>query len=153
MEVYRISKKEFAAIDGSGGLFYPGRWHIAGYRVLYAAQYRSLAALEYLVHLSSAYFLNNKFVITTLSIPDVESVKVIDEKKLGDGWTNILNISKTQKIGTSFLEKANVLVLQVPSAIIPDEFNFIINPSHKAFSKCKIVDVQNFKFDTRLAKV
>lgn len=153
MEIYRISKKEFAAIDGAGGLFYPGRWHLAGYRVVYAAQHRSLAVIEYLVHISSVHFLNDNFVISTIFIPENAPIKVVDETTLNEGWSGILNISKTQKIGTNFLEKANDLVMQVPSAIIANEFNYIINPSHKAFKKCKVVDVQNFKFDSRLAKI
>ncbi len=59
MEVFRISKKAFAEIDGNGGLFYPGRWHNIGQRVVYTAQHRSLAALESLVHLSNTELLKN----------------------------------------------------------------------------------------------
>lgn len=152
MEVYRVSKKEFSGLDGLGGLYFSGRWHDAGHKVVYTAQHRSLAALEYLVHLSSAVFLLTDYVITTISIPDEVVKELVTVDLLSPLWTSMQRMSETRKIGTQFLVKSEKLILQVPSAIIPEEVNFIINPNHPQIDLCKIIDCQSFKFDSRLVK-
>lgn len=152
MDVYRISKREYAAPDGMGGLLYAGRWHKAGYRVVYAAHSRSLAALEYLVHLNAASIMLNDFVITTLFIPNQIVIEELDRGLLPDDWANISHYGITQKLGTGFLKKAEHLVLRVPSAIVPDECNYIINPAHPQMAMCKVKRVDEFRFDSRLLK-
>ena len=152
MEVYRISKKEFASLDGVGGLYYPGRWHEAGYRVIYASQHRSLAALEYLCHLSKTNFLLSDYVITYIDIPDDEVIENIRPEKLQKYWYSMNKIVTTREIGTKFLKKNDKLALKVPSAIIPQEWNFIVNPAHKAFYRCVAKKVEIFNFDGRLVK-
>jgi RES domain-containing protein len=152
VEVFRISKKAYSQIDGIGGLLYPGRWHIAGYRVIYTAQYRSLAALESLVHLSQTHLLANDFVLTSIKIPDNIDYKTIEHKKLSTNWNSIHQIAETQKIGTDFLKLSKYLFIKVPSAVIEHEYNFIINPQHKDFEHCKVISQSNFNFDGRLHK-
>jgi RES domain-containing protein len=152
MEVFRISKKEYSAPDGIGGLYYPGRWHEAGHRVVYTSQFRSLAALEYLVHLSSSSFLQLGFVMTTIFIPDDVPSDHISYEMLGTKWTDQNNIIVTRKLGTNFLEKGEKLILKVPTAIVPEEYNFIINPVHPDFKLCKVIFNKPFTFDFRLVK-
>jgi RES domain-containing protein len=152
MDLYRISKREFSAPDGMGGMFYPGRWHVAGFRVIYAAQSRSLAALEYLVHLNHISLLANNFVISTLFIPNSIAAEIADENLLNPGWTDFQNYRVTQSIGTNFLKEGKSLIYKVPSAIIQKEYNYLINPGHELMQHCKISDVSDFFFDKRLIK-
>ncbi len=152
MELYRISKREFATPDGMGGMFYPGRWHTVGFRVIYAAQSRSLAALEYLVHLNQISLLANNFVITTLFIPDDIKVETADEASLTPGWTDFRNYRVTQSIGTAFLKEGKSLLLKVPSAIIQKEYNYLINPNVTSMLNCQVLDVSDFVFEKRLVK-
>lgn len=153
MELYRISKREFSAIDGIGGLFYSGRWHRAGNRVVYTAQHRSLAALEYLVHLNNASLLQHDYVIATIYVPNDCGVEVINANDLVSDWVDFKQFALTQEKGTAFLQKSVSPLLRVPSAIIPQEYNFIINPTHPLMIKeCKIIDINDFTFDGRLLK-
>jgi len=152
MEIYRISKREFASIDGIGGLLYSGRWHQAGYRVVYAAQHRSLAALEYLVHLNGATLLLTDYVIATISIPEEVDVEIVDVTKLHPQWTGFRQNGLTQQIGTEFLKSARNALLRIPSAIILGEFNYLINPLHYSSQQFKVLSVNDFIFDGRLVK-
>jgi RES domain-containing protein len=152
MEVYRISKKEHSNLEGHGGLYYPGRWHEVGYKVIYTAQHRSLAALEYLVHLSNASLLQSDFVISTIYLPDKVPHEIISNEMLSENWTNIQRVTITRKMGTNFLKSNTNLYLQVPSAIIHGEYNFIINPNNPLVNYCKILNENNFRFDGRLMK-
>jgi RES domain-containing protein len=152
MEVYRISKKDYSNLEGLGGLYYPGRWHEVGYRVVYTSQHRSLAALEYLVHLSSASLLQSDYVISTIYLPDDAPNEVITSKMLSEGWTSIQRVTISRKIGTNFLKPNTNLFLQVPSAIVYGEYNYIINPNHPLIVSCKVSDISTFRFDGRLMK-
>ena len=135
-------------LDGIGGLYYAGRWHNSGFRVIYTAQYRSLAALEYLVHLSSSNLLLANYVVATIFIPDNVSKEIIQPNTVKD----LNQTSVTRKLGGDFLKAGKSLILQVPSAIVPEETNFIINPVHSQMNLCKIVELEAFRFDGRLAK-
>jgi RES domain-containing protein len=65
-------------------------------------------------------------------------------------WNSIPFLSSTQLIGDQFLKKNNALVLKVPSVVISDEFNYLINPQHPDFKKIKIIEKNRFVFDPRL---
>ena len=150
MEVFRISKKAFSAVDGTGGLYYSGRWHHTGQRVVYTAQHRSLAALEALVHVSKTQLLLKDFILTTIYIPDDLAIQEIELIQLREDWNIPDNIYQTQSIGNMFLQAISNMILKVPSAIIEDEYNFILNPVHPDFNRCKITKQQSFGFDCRL---
>lgn len=153
MDVYRISKQAFSVLDGAGGLLYSGRWHMAGHRIIYAAGSRSLAALEYLVHLNQGGIMANDFVISTIHIPSAVAYKTLDIKALPAGWAEVEYMGTTQKIGTEFLKQQQAVALKVPSAIVPDECNYIINPAHQQMAECTIKRIEEFKFDSRLTKL
>ena len=152
MEIFRISKNAYGDIKGNGGLYYPGRWHNAGQRIVYTAQNRSLAALESLVHLSKTQFLANGFIISTISIPENSSILSLSIDQLSEDWRNTLKISETRLLGDQFLLNNEFLIMKVPSAIIKDEFNFILNPEHPEFKNCSVINQQNFTFDSRFSQ-
>lgn len=150
MEIYRIAKDNHPEIDGFGGLLYPGRWHEKGNRVVYASEHRSLAAFETLVHISKTALLNNSFVLITIQIPDNALILDLPTTILEKGWDNYAYLPACQQYGTQFLKENKFLMLKVPSAVIKQEYNYIINPLHEQFNTCKVLEISSFQFDARL---
>ena len=152
MIVYRITKKEHAALDGMGGMFGSGRWHKKGNPVIYTSEHASLAAWEKLVHVASFENLPDDLLLVKIKIPDSVEIKTVPEKILVPGWDGYPFSSETVDYGTAFLHKKEHLALKVPSVIIPDEFNVILNPLHPDIRKCRIIGTEPFVFDGRILK-
>ena len=150
MEIYRIAKDSHPEIDGFGGLLYPGRWHEKGNRVIYTSEHRSLAAFETLVHISKVTLLNNNFVLITIQVPEDALILDLPASILEKGWDSYAYMPEIQQYGTQFLKEKKFLLLKVPSAIIKQEYNYIINPLHDQFSMCKVLETNPFQFDERL---
>ena len=143
-----------AAFDGVGASLYPGRWNSAGTPIIYTAGSQSLATLEILVHLEDARLLNS-FSIYPVTF-DLQDTLIMDE--LDDGKI-ILSSKKwqanppdkiTRNFADSWVHSSRSLVLAVPSAVIPNELNYLINPYHPDFDKLIIGKPQPFPFDKRL---
>jgi RES domain-containing protein len=152
MIVYRITKKEHAALDGMGGLFGPGRWHKKGNPVIYTSEHASLAAWEKIVHVASFENLPDDLLLIKIEIPGSIEIQKVPKKILVPGWNDFPYSSETINFGTSFLRKKEYLALKVPSVIIPNEFNVILNPLHPDIQKCKIISSAPFVFDERILK-
>ena len=140
MFVYRISALSKLVASGN-----TSRWNSKGKYVIYSSSNRALACLENIVH-RSGEGLNIKFKILTIEIPD--SIKKNEIKKFQSGWIN--NYQIIQKIGDSWLDKNHTCILRVPSAIIREEHNILINPNHEDFNLVKLVKIEDFEFDSRL---
>ena len=147
MVVFRITTERWAGVLTSSG--YPARWNSKGTHIIYTASSRALACLENLVH-RSGEGLNHQFRITEIYIPDRISTQKISSQNLPDGWYQIDNYHHCQKIGDQWTEKADSLLLEVPSSIIRDESNILINPQHPEFSKTMVQKITPFDFDKRL---
>ncbi len=128
---------------------YPARWNSKGTHIIYTASSRALACLENLVH-RSGEGLNQQFRITEIYIPDGVSAEQVDLKKLPKGWHQMDNYHHCQKIGDQWIENGKSLLLEVPSSIIRDESNILINPHHPEFSKIEVQNITPFTFDERL---
>lgn len=152
MNVYRITKKEHATLDGMGGLYGPGRWHRKGSMVIYASEHASLAAWEKMVHVASFENLPNDLLLVKIEMPDETEIQTVPQNILIKGWDRFPFCSETVSFGTSFLRAKQYLALKVPSAIIPDEFNIIINPLHPDIKNCKVISTIPFIFDKRILK-
>ena len=152
MIVYRITNKEHAALDGIGGLYGPGRWHRKGNLVIYASEHASLAAWEKIVHVASFENLSINLLLVKIEIPDKIEIQTIPQHILVKGWDSFPFSDETVNYGSSFLQKKEYLALKVPSAIIPDEFNIILNPLHPDIQVCKIISSNPFIFDKRILK-
>lgn len=150
MEIYRIAKSDHPEIDGYGGMLYPGRWHEKGNKVVYASEHRSLAAFEALVHLSKTVLLLSDFVMITIEVPDNASILEVPQEVLVKGWDSYEFVSGIQGFGTKFLQDKKHLLLKVPSAIIQQESNFLLNPLHEQFLQCKAVNIIHFRYDIRI---
>ncbi len=124
-----------------------GRWNRDGEQMIYTASSMALACLENLVHRSGAA-LQADFMVLTVFVPPGTGCATISDKKLPEGWENKAGI--TRNLGSAWLKKNETLLCKVPSAIIQQEFNFLINPVHPSFKDLQIVYRQPFSFDSRL---
>jgi RES domain-containing protein len=148
MIFYRLTTDAYSgSIDGIGAKKYGGRWNPIDYAMLYGASHISLAALEILVHNESRFFLP-KYVLLEIKLPEAK-IKTLQSKELKKNW--IFDMYYTQSIGKDFLE-SDLFIMQVPSIIIPREFNVLVNPNHQLFKKIKIMGKENFEWDKRLLK-
>lgn len=152
MIVYRISRGKYKDdLSGTGAEINGGRWNNKGTKVLYTASSIALAMTEVAVHVPFGILPIGYFVIS-IEIPDVKISNVTDKDLRGTTWNSHPPSHITQKIGDDFIIANKDLILKVPSAVAPGDFNFLINPSHKEFSKVKIIKMSPFGFDQRLFK-
>jgi RES domain-containing protein len=153
MILYRVSRSKYAKdLSGEGARIFGGRWNYKGTPVIYAAESRSLAALEALVHMSQAEFLLTRKMIS-LAIPKSISSKVIQVPDLPKNWRRYPPPFKLGAIGTKWAAEKKSLLLRVPSAVMPHEFNVLINPLHPDMKHVKIHAVESFMLDPRLNPV
>jgi RES domain-containing protein len=147
MVVYRICLEKWSKeLKASGA---GGRWNSKGKLVIYTAASRALACLENLVH-RSGEGLNSNFKILTIEIPDSAKITEIKISELDKDWYEYVNYSYCRSIGDKWIQNCNTLIMKVPSAIIPAESNYLINPSHNDFKKIRIAAIEDFKFDPRV---
>ena len=148
MIVYRITNSLFKDdISGAGAKLRGARWNMPGNSMLYTAEHISLSVLELLVHIG-LQDIQNFYHLLTISIPDGIDVSEINIGRLKTNWLE--DEDYTAFIGTEFLKTNTNLVLKVPSAIIEEEHNFLINPYHADFKKIRIKRSKEFIFDQRL---
>ncbi len=148
MTVYRISNEAFKNdISGNGAAINGSRWNSYGIRLLYTSEYISLSILESLVHLQRNYIPASQYLLH-IEMPTTYSITEISFKKLKQGW--IKESEYTQWIGDQFIKGNNAMVLKVPSAIVPQEHNYLFNPQHVEFEQVKIIMTEPLELDKRL---
>lgn len=147
MFAYRLCQQEHARLlDGNGSAKYGGRWNSRGVPMVYAAENRSLAILEYCVDGSLE---DEGLVIVTLKFPD-DSLQVLKSEELPDQWVDLNPESLTVPIGDLWLKEQKTLVMKVPSVVVPQECNILINPLHPRMPEVRIADEQPFRMDQRV---
>jgi RES domain-containing protein len=152
MIVYRLCRKAHANdLSGRGAELNGGRWNGKGTAMVYTSASRALCLVEIMVHIPAG-IIPKDFYIVSISIPDNTHIITLDPKDLPDNWSKNPVPASTQKIGNTFITGQEAPVLKVPSAIVKNEWNYLINPSHKDFKKVKIVETELFGFDARLFK-
>jgi RES domain-containing protein len=151
VRVWRLCQAERVndSLRGEGGAHTSGRWHHRGARIVYTSATLSLAALEVLVHVSRA-FAPADLVAVELDIPEGLEIGRVPPSRLPSGWDANPAPIATQDLGTSWAASRRTPVLEVPSAIIPRECNYLLNPQHPRFARIRIVGRTPFSFDTRL---
>ncbi len=147
MELFRITKAQFADQLFASGI--AGRWNRSGEEVIYAAGSRSLACLENLVH-RNGRGTTQTFVTMVLYVPDNLPLRQINAADLLSNWNQSAFCSTCQDLGSTWFQKEKHLILKVPSAVIPDEYNFVINTLHPDFKEVQLVHRLPFSFDLRL---
>jgi RES domain-containing protein len=130
MLVYRISSRNYVRdLSGTGAGLYGGRWNPVGIRLLYTTGSISLACLEYLAH--NFHVLASQDICLAKIRINQHSVETLTTRDLPEGWNEKSYLpASTQKIGADFATRAQAYLIKVPSAIVPDEYNFLLNPLH-----------------------
>ncbi len=150
MKVYRISKCDFITdLRGTGAARYPGRWNSKGTYILYTAASPSLALLESVVHISNIAVAS--YCMTCLSVPE-DKIKNITTPELPANWFVNPAADILRNIGDEFIRENRFLALKIPSAIMPEENNYLLNPGHPDFKKVTVVYTRIIPIDERFLK-
>ncbi len=148
MIVYRITTAKWAnKLTASG---YPARWNPRHVKVIYTASSTALACLENLVHRSGEGF-NANFRLIEIAIPDKLRFDSITVDELPENWHKPEGYPVCREFGKEWVDQDKTCILKVPSSIIPDETNILINPGHPGFGQITIKSIQPFSFDERLS--
>jgi RES domain-containing protein len=147
MIVFRISNELFKEdISGNGAAINGSRWNSNGIRMLYTSEYISLAILESLVHLRVIDIPEKQYLLQ-IELPDEDFLE-IKQSKIKDDWRQ--HIAYTRYMGDQFILANQSLILKVPSAVVTQEHNFLINPLHTGFKKVKVMKTELLELDKRL---
>lgn len=149
MIIYRITNSKYKDdLSGYGSFLFGGRWNSKQVYALYAAEHISLAVLEIAVNYDrGASPLLPSYHLIELNVPD-QSLIALTNDDLKVNWKE--DVDYTRFIGDHFLKDASAFILQVPSAVISEEYNYLLNPSHADFKKIKIKSSKPYGIDNRL---
>jgi RES domain-containing protein len=141
--VYRLAKAAFTALDGEGARLYGGRWNSAGRPMIYTAASPSLAVLEVLVHLDLPIeLMPDDYRMLAIDIPDDVDIERLDKTPASP--------ETCPAIGDDFLARGASLALLVPSVVVPQECNALINVRQAAMGSVRLIGDEPFAFDRRL---
>ena len=143
--LWRISN--YADLTGRGGLIFPARWHSKGRAIIYTSESSAGAMTEHLAHLERT---NMPKIFQLIEIEILDSVKIIDLalNALPPKWA--AHEAATRAIGDTWLKRGSSLALRVPSILVPDSYNVLLNPAHLDARHMKIVKTQRVPLDARL---
>jgi RES domain-containing protein len=149
MEVFRIAKESFSKkLTASGRA---NRWNMDDQFIIYTGSSRSLSSLELIVHEHSISPVS-KYKMMIISIADEESLTTsVLQKDLSNSWRSMIAYPELQLLGSEWYQNKRSLVLKVPSAVIPKEYNYLINTNHPDFNnKVSLVRTEDYFWDDRL---
>ena len=152
MELFRLCREKYIKpLSGIGAAIKGARWNSVGVELIYTASNRSLAMAEVAVHFTMAT-LPEDYMMVTIFVPDNIKVKTLSETALPNNWKEFPHPPTTQKFGDDFVYENKYCILKVSSVVTKGDFNLLINPNHKDFSKIKITEIVKFPFDKRILK-
>lgn len=143
MDLWRLYRRAHGpGVDGAGGLYAAGRWHELGSRVVYFGASPAIVVLEKLAHIDPAALPSDLILAHYAGDVGVEEVSAKD--------VNLQDATETRARGALFLQQGKVCVLRVPSIVVPEENNLVLNPLHPDAQKIVLVHARPFSFDGRL---
>jgi len=150
--VWRLTRPEFAnKLDGAGARLFGGRWNSRGRSVIYTSSHLSLSVLEAYVNIPPE--LRDDLPVlqaVRLSVPDDATVRTVGPNEFAVLMKEADPIPACRAIGDEWIEAQAALVLVVPSILVPEETNLILNPAHSRMRDVAIVSTRRFHFDSRL---
>ena len=152
MVVFRIEREKYlpTTLTGLGASMTKGyRWNSFNTKMIYTSESRTLATLEVSVHLDLNEDLPTDRYYVEIDIPDNITMLEVHVKDLPEDWNAKPPTMTTQTIGDDFIQQNDAAVLKVPSSIVPEEFNYLINPNHPDARKIKVARFYNMNFDSR----
>ena len=149
MLVYRIGRTKYANdLTGEGARLYGGRWNHKLVPCIYTSESRALALLEYTANVNIED-IPRALSITIFEIPEHSTIE-IPLSQLPGNWSLFPTPPSAQEFGSCLLNDSQYLIIRISSAIVPDEFNYLINPKHKLIGNIQILEVKDFVYDVRL---
>jgi len=143
--VWRLANGRHPPLNGEGARMAGGRWNSAGRAAVYTSESLALCLAESLVHLPGA--MPQGYQSFKIFVPD-DAIEVLDITSLIERWQSDLLF--TRKIGDQWLTARRSLALVVPSVVIPESSNLLLNPMHSRANELRVMDQQPFTFDPRL---
>lgn len=143
--VWRLASGRFSPLDGEGARLAGGRWNSSGLAAVYTSESLALCLAESLVHITGP--LPRTYLSFKIHVPD-DAIEVLDSTALESGWQDTL--ISTRELGDEWLKSRRSLALAVPSAVLPESTNIILNPLHPRSTELRIIDQRPFTFDARL---
>jgi RES domain-containing protein len=126
------------------------RWNSFSTRLVYTSESRALATLEVYVHVDLSEDLPTDRFYVEIEIPDETAIQEVKIEDLPEGWNSNPPDRITQSIGDDFILQGETAVLKVPSSIVPQEYNILINPHHPDTRSIKVISKTSMSFDQRL---
>jgi RES domain-containing protein len=151
LRVWRLATRRHSAFDGEGARLAGGRWNRRGTALVYTSDSLALAALEYLVNVDPDTAPDDLVAVAAL-VPDTLAIKRVAPDELPKNWRTFPAPSELAALGTKWAEALETAILQVPSAVVPQESNVILNPRHPDFAKVAMSAPVPFSFDARVWK-
>jgi RES domain-containing protein len=136
-------------LTGEGARLHGGRWNPVGIPCLYTAESRALALLEFTVNVPAEGF-PGMLAITEVEIPD-DKILHAPLRQLPGHWRTYPAPDATRAFGGRLLQQARALVIRIPSVIIPEEYNYLVNPLHPDARSTRVLRVKVFTVDGRLS--
>lgn len=149
MRAFRLFPERFRenAFTGAGGLYAARRWNHQGTVMVYTATSRALAALEFFVHLDPRDAPDD-LLMAEAEVPD-ELVEQLNPDLLPAAWRE-LNSLVCRDLGSGWAASGRSVGLLVPSAVVEEDWNLLLNPRHADFSKVQIAAAKPFRYDERI---
>jgi RES domain-containing protein len=150
--VWRLCSATYAdtAFDGEGAKLFGGRWSPIGLPVVYTAETRALAVLEILAHVDEPERLFElAWVLVSATLPRDAVEK---PERFPESWRRFPHAAEAQQFGAEWARAQRSIALRVPSAVVPGEFNYLLNPAHPDFKRVKLGKPEPFSFDPRLGR-
>jgi RES domain-containing protein len=149
MEVYRVTLTKYACtLSGEGARLFGGRWNRRGTPCIYASENRSLAVLEYSANITLD-IIPRALSIVCIEIPS-QHIRRLTVAQLPGNWRSTAVPMTTKHFGNKLLRESGVPAFAVPSVIIPDELNYVLNPLHTESIGFRIKDIRDFPYDIRV---
>jgi RES domain-containing protein len=149
MIVYRLVRKKYGfALSGDGAKNAGGRWNSIDLPLIYTSDSRALCTAEVAVSLPIGIFPHD-YEMLLIEIPDELLILEINIIDLPQGWRKFPYLKKTVQLGDEFIFENKYPVMKVPSAVVPGDFNYLINPRHPDFQKIKVLSQEPYDLDER----
>lgn len=149
MRVWHIARQVYDPLDGEGPRRIGGRWNSPGRPVVYTAAHLSLSIVEVLVH-TDPDLIPDDLTAFEIEVPDTAGIVGVEPGDLPEDWAHIPNHPACRAVGDAWLDRGEHPLLSIPSAIVPEERNYLLNPAHPAASGLRVLRSRPFSFDTRL---
>ncbi len=152
MRLYRFCRKRQANdLSGTGAKLVGGRWSSPGVAMLYTSESRALALAEYWVHVHPSDLPTDACVVE-IGVSDTASMMSMPLSSLPEKWRAGPPLTSLRQAGDQWVLNKQSLILQVPSAVMPLESNYILNPVHQDMAETSIISIADYVWDRRMER-